>query len=127
MNNLQYEFKFPVVEIVDRYCIAKLKFLKLKNNKEELDFYEKQMQNLDTESITNELKDLYDVHCKVWELEDDFKRYRIENMYSLEEIGKRALKIRDLMENRYILKNLIAKKLNDSIQERKNYGNVFIL
>lgn len=114
--------KFPVIELVDRYCIAKLKFAKLGSNKEELDFYTEQLQDIDFKLIQTELDKLYEVHRRVWELEDDFKKYRVEKMYDLAEVGRRALKCRDIMEERYVLKNVIADKLNDPVKERKNYG-----
>ena len=55
--------KFPVIELVDRYCIAKLKFAKLGNNKEELDFYTEQLGNINFELIKDELDQLYQVHA----------------------------------------------------------------
>ena len=116
-------YKFPVIELVDRYCIAKLKFAKIGNNKEELDFYTEQLHDIDFELISEELDRLYDVHARVWELEDDFKKYRVEKMYDLEEVGRRALHVRDIMEERYVIKNVIADKLNDPVKERKNYGD----
>jgi hypothetical protein len=120
-------FKFPVIELVDRYCIAKLKFAKLGTNKEELDFYTDQLQNINFELIKEELDKLYEVHSRVWELEDDFKKYRVEKMYDLAEVGRRALHVRDIMEERYVIKNVIADKLNDSVKEKKNYNNTFVI
>ena len=116
-------YKFPVIELVDRYCIAKLKFAKIGNNKEELDFYTSQLHDIDFELISEELDRLYEVHARVWELEDDFKKYRVEKMYDLAEVGRRALYVRDIMEERYVIKNVIADKLNDPVKERKNYGD----
>lgn len=116
-------YKFPVIELVDRYCIAKLKFAKIGNNKEELDFYTEQLHDIDFELIKEELDRLYEVHARVWELEDDFKKYRVEKMYDLAEVGRRALHVRDIMEERYSIKNIIADKLNDPVKERKNYGD----
>ena len=66
-------YKFPVIELVDRYCIAKLKFDKIGNNKEELDFYADQIKDIDVPAIRTELDRLYEVHKMVWEIEDDFK------------------------------------------------------
>ena len=120
-------FKFPVIEIVDRYCIAKLKFERTGSNSEELEFYLKQVNQLDLALIQGELDQLYAVHSRIWDLEDDFKKYRIETACSLEEIGRRALLIRDIMEQRYLLKNLIAEKLKDCIREHKNYGGYFVI
>lgn len=114
-------YKFPVIELVDRYCIAKLKFAKLGTNKEELDFYTDQLKDINFELIKEELDKLYEVHRRVWELEDDFKKYRVEKMYDLAEVGRRALHLRDIMQERYFLKNIIADKLNDPVKERKKY------
>ena len=72
-------YKFPVIELVDRYCIAKLKFAKLGDNKEELDFYTDQLKDLDLDLIKEDLDRLYNVHARVWELEDDFKKYTVEH------------------------------------------------
>jgi hypothetical protein len=115
-------YKFPVIELVDRYCIAKLKFAKLGNNKEELDFYTEQLYDIDFELIKEELDQLYEVHAQVWDLEDDFKKFRVEHMYDLAEVGRRALHVRDIMHKRYDLKNAMAAKLNDPVREMKKYG-----
>lgn len=115
-------YKFPVIELVDRYCIAKLKFAKLGNNKEELDFYTDQLHNIDFDLIKEELDKLYKVHEEVWDLEDDFKKFRVEHKYDLAEVGRRALHVRDVMHQRYELKNLMAAKLNDPVREVKKYG-----
>jgi hypothetical protein len=116
-------YKFPVIELVDRWCIAKLKYSKLGNNKEELDFYTEQLHDIDCELIQKELDRLYEVHAQVWEVEDDFKKKRVDDQFDLAEIGRRALYVRDIMEERYVLKNIIADKLNDPVKERKSYGN----
>lgn len=115
-------YKFPVIELVDRYCIAKLKFAKLGNNKEELDFYTEQLHDIDFQLIQEELEQLYKVHAEVWDLEDDFKKFRVEHMYDLAEVGRRALHVRDVMHQRYDLKNRMADKLNDPVKEMKKYG-----
>ena len=115
-------YKFPVIELVDRYCIAKLKFAKLGNNKEELDFYTEQLHDIDFQLIQEELDQLYKVHAEVWDLEDDFKKFRVEHMYDLAEVGRRALHVRDVMHQRYDLKNRMADKLNDPVKEMKKYG-----
>ena len=115
-------YKFPIIELVDRYCIAKLKFAKLGNNKEELDFYTDQLHNINFDLIKEELDQLYKVHEEVWDLEDDFKKFRVEHKYDLAEVGRRALHVRDVMPQRYDLKNLMAEKLNDPVREVKKYG-----
>jgi len=115
-------FKFPIIELVDRYCIAKLKFEKLGNNKPELDFYTDQLSQIGIDNIQEELIQLTDIHRRIWSMEDDFKKYTVELQYSLEEVGRRAIEIRNINGERYIIKNRIADKLNDPIKEIKSYG-----
>ena len=115
-------YKFPVIELVDRFCIAKLKFAKLGDNKEELDFYTDQLKDLDLDLIKEDLDRLYNVHARIWELEDDFKKYTVEHKYSLEEVGRRAIHVRNILNERYVLKNRMAELLNDPVRETKKYG-----
>jgi hypothetical protein len=105
--------------LVDRFVIAQIKFEKTNGeNFLELEFYETQMREIDQFLIRNELEELKNLHGKIWELEDDFKKCRIDGT-SLEEIGKRALLIRDFNNQRVFYKNLIAEKLQDPIKEIK--------
>lgn len=120
-------FKFALIELIDRFCIAKIKFELLGSNKEELDFYSEQLKLLDISKIETELNELEMVHRKIWDMEDEFKKGVVDYKYPLEEIGRRAILIRNLGEERYKLKNKIADLLNDPIKERKNYGNSFLL
>lgn len=119
-------FKFALIELVDRYCIAKLKMELLGNNKEELDFYSEQMKEFDMELIKDELAQLYELHKKIWSMEDDFKKCTVELKYPMDEIGRRAIIIRDISKERYVWKNKIAEKLNDPIREKKKYFNQII-
>jgi hypothetical protein len=109
---------FPVIELVDRYSIAKLKFDKTGSNAAELEFYKTQLDQFDTESITFDLLHLYDIHSEIWSLEADLKRGTEANL-SLEEIGRRAIKIRDWNNRRVALKNSMAEKLGCNIREVK--------
>lgn len=115
-------YKFPIIELVDRYCIAKLKYNKLGTNQPELDFYSDQVKTLDLESIKDDLDELYTIHAQIWEMEDDFKKGVVEHKYPLEEIGRRAIAVRDINSKRYDIKNRISDKLNDPIKEIKKYG-----
>ena len=51
-------------------------------------------------------------------LQDDFKKCRIDNL-PLEEIGRRALHIRDVGFRRVDLKNALAELVNDPVREVK--------
>jgi hypothetical protein len=113
------EFGFPVIELVDRYTIARVKYDKTSGaNAAELDFYSAQIAKLDVKLIQAELLALEDIHRRIWAMEDDFKKCRIDGA-DLAEIGQRALDIRDLNNYRVQYKNSIADKLNDPVREIK--------
>lgn len=109
---------FPVIELVDRYSIAKLKFDKTQANMAELEFYKNQLDQFNTEPIAFDLFQLYDIHTEIWKLESDLKS-GVEANLSLEEIGRRAITIRDWNNRRIALKNTMAEKLNCDIREIK--------
>jgi hypothetical protein len=110
---------FPVVELVDRYAIAQLKWDKTHANEEELNFYQSQLSNYDTDIIDSELKELYDIHKTIWGLESELKTGR-EQELPLEEIGRRAIQIRDWNNKRITLKNVMASKLGCVVKEIKH-------
>ena len=104
---------FPVIELVDRYTIAKLKYEKTQANTGELIFYETQIANFDIKQIESELNQLYNIHKSIWDLEAELKS-GVEESLSLEEIGRRAIKIRNMNNQRIALKNIMADKLNQA-------------
>ena len=111
--------KFPIIEIVDRYAIAVVKYAKTQGtNQEELDFYLEQMQSVNISSEHELILELVEHHRFVWSLEDDFKKGRI-NSESLEEIGRRAIQIRDQGYRRTQLKNMLAELAGDTIKDIK--------
>lgn len=112
---------FPVIELIDRLAIARLKFEITKENKLELDFYEDQAAKFDLTIVADEIQDLVTTHREIWNLEYLLKT-GCEDQLSLEEIGRRAIAVRDKNRRRIQLKNLIAEKLNDPVREiKKNH------
>jgi len=109
---------FPIVELVDRYTIALLKHHKTQINQEELDFYQDQLSNYNLDGIEIDLQTLYQIHSQIWALESDLKSGK-ENQVPLEEIGRRAIEIRNWNQQRIILKNIMAEKLNCKVREIK--------
>ena len=111
--------KFPVIEIVDRYSIAVVKHEKTNGaNQEELDFYLEQMEEANINLSDVKVIELIEHHRYVWSLEDDFKKAKIDAL-PLEEIGRRALYIRDIGYRRVDLKNALAEIVNDPVREIK--------
>jgi hypothetical protein len=111
--------KFPVIEIVDRYAIAVVKHEKTNGaNQEELDFYLEQMKQANINPSDVKVIELIEHHRYVWSLEDDFKKAKIDAL-PLEEIGRRAIYIRDIGYRRVDLKNALAEMVNDPVREIK--------
>jgi hypothetical protein len=111
--------KFPIIEIVDRYAISVVKHKKNNgDNQEELDFYLEQMKEANINPLNVKVIELIEHHSYVWSLEDDFKKAKIDAL-PLEEIGRRALYIRDIGYRRVDLKNALAESVGDTVREIK--------
>jgi hypothetical protein len=107
---------FPTIELYDRLAIAEVKWEKTLANKAELAWYQ------DHCSVSADVRELYedlkDIHRRIWALESELKTGR-EQELALEEIGRRAIAIRDLNNQRINLKNTIAERLGDPVREIK--------
>jgi hypothetical protein len=110
---------FPITELMDRLAIAEVKSIKSNGaNKEELAWYAGQAASIDTSVIINEYTELKQIHVKIWELEALLKSGHEEQL-PLEEIGRRAIEIRNYNNQRVKLKNTMAEKLNCPVREIK--------
>jgi hypothetical protein len=109
---------FPIIELIDRLAIAEIKFLKTQLNQPEVDWYKQQFDKHNFSSITLQYEELKNIHLKIWNLESDI-RMGMEHKLGLEEVGIRALAIRDWNNKRVALKNQIAEKLHCNVREIK--------
>ena len=109
---------FPIIELVDRLAIAEVKFQRTQANKEELIWYEEQALRINISEIVAEYQALKRIHNEIWDLEAELKTGR-EAELELEEIGRRAIAIRDHNNKRISLKNAIAEKLACPVREIK--------
>jgi hypothetical protein len=110
--------QFPIIELLDRLAIARIKHQRIGNNQIELDFYRTQTTHLDLALVQTELSNLEQIHNEIWELEKELKSGR-ESELPLEEIGRRAIKIRDWNNKRVSIKNAMAEKLSCPVREIK--------
>lgn len=110
---------FPVIELIDRLAIAEVKFKRTAGgNKEELKWYLDQSSRFDLTPAAGLYNDLVCIHDEIWELEGLLKTGH-EQELGLEEIGRRAIKIRDWNNKRIAIKNQIAEKLGCAVREIK--------
>jgi len=111
--------KFPVIELIDRLAIAEVKFKRTHGaNAEELTWYMNQAIKYNIEDVEDLYMNLVAVHNTIWDLESELKTGR-EAELPLEEIGRRAIAIRDHNNERIRIKNAIAEQLECPVREIK--------
>lgn len=110
---------FPAAELLDRLAIARVKWRRTHANIEELNYYELQAQNLSMGPECHDfMLELETIHDTIWDLEKELKS-GCEQELSLEEIGRRAIAVRDHNNRRVQYKNLLAENVGCSVREIK--------
>ena len=109
----------PISEIIDRYTITKLKTERTSEDvREELSAYKLEMENYGS-AVNEFVEKLYDVNGRLWNTEKDI---RDGKNLPLEEIGKLALKVRNLNCERNGIKAEIVERFSEGFKEIKiNY------
>lgn len=103
----------PICELCDRLTIAKLKLQRLPDNELNKDLLQKQIAYYENgidytaPKICELISALLDINGQIWDAEYDIRK-GLDNMLGLAEIGKRALKIRNLNCIRVAVKNEIT-------------------
>ena len=119
--------KMPLSEILDRYTITKLKSERTDEDvSDELRTYKKEIDNLDYVERSNQIISfidrLYEINGELWNTEGDIRK-GVE--MPLEEIGRLALKVRDLNCTRNEIKEEIVDTFAEGFKEIKiNYKKV---
>jgi hypothetical protein len=116
----------PELELVDRLCIARVKYKRTTGgNQDELDWYEDRyrelINDLDAEQLDQLNKDIEEItkiHNQIWNLEWQLKS-GVEHLLPLDEIGRRAIAIRDWNNRRISYKNSIAALFGLKMREIK--------
>ena len=110
----------PVLELIDRLCIARVKHARTHGaNQIELDWYEAKLRELpQSAELDDAIQAMTDIHHAIWDLEWQLKS-GVEQMLSLQEIGRRAIAIRDFNNRRIAYKNSVARILNHPVREIK--------
>ena len=117
----------PLSEILDRYTITKLKSERTNEDvSEELRTYKKEIDNPDYVERSNEIVSfidrLYEINGELWNTEGDIRK-GVE--MPLEEIGRLALKVRDLNCKRNEIKAEIVDTFSEGFKEIKiNYKKI---
>ena len=115
--------EMPLPEVLDRFTIVRLKVERI-GEPQILDEYNALKQAIEDEkkhgTLIKEdwLQRLYDLNAKIWDLEHDIRRGK-EGELGLEEVGRRALAIRDLNKQRVGIKNEVAQVTRKGFQDVK--------
>ena len=119
--------KMPLSEILDRYTITKLKSERTNEDvSDELRTYKKEVDNPDYVERSNQIISfidrLYEINGELWDTEGDIRK-GVD--MPLEEIGRLALKVRDLNCTRNEIKAEIVDTFSEGFKEIKiNYKKI---
>ena len=113
----------PLPEILDRLSILKLKIERIgePHLKEELQAYQIAIKEFKQRGIIVKdewLNRLYTINGKIWDLESDIRKGK-EGEIGLEEVGRRAIAIRELNKQRVSIKNEIVQKTGIGFKDVK--------
>lgn len=112
--------EIPLADVIDRYTILKLKSERLTAEQRkfepilnrELLAYEQALMDYRQRGISVKqewVDELYNINGNCWDLEAAIRQGKEEEL-GLEEVGRRAILIRDVNRQRIAVKNLIAKE-----------------
>lgn len=113
----------PLPEVLDRFVIVRLKMerIKTENKKSEYEYYKKAIEDYKKRGfiVKQEWIDkLYEANAKIWDLEYDLRKGKDEEL-GLEEVGRRAIKIRETNKIRITIKNEIAEITGSGFKDVK--------
>lgn len=116
----------PELELIDRLCIARVKYQRTTGgNQAELDWYEARYQELiqrltpgQCDTLNHNIQEITRIHNQIWDLEWQLKS-GVEHLLELDEIGRRAIAIRDWNNRRITYKNSIAELFGLELREIK--------
>ena len=119
--------RMPLSEIIDRYTITKLKSERTNEDvSEELRTYKREIESPDyvekSSQIESFIDRLYEINGELWNTEGDIRK-GVD--MPLEEIGRLALKVRDLNCKRNEIKAEIVDAFSEGFKEIKiNYKKI---
>lgn len=120
---------YPIAELCDRLSIEKLKVERIPDyvstfvvdaQKE----YAKRVPEEIESRVYDYLFQLKEWNGKIWDLESDIRKGK-EGELGLEEVGRRALAIRDLNGERIRVKNQIAELFDEYLEKKFNHASQY--
>ena len=114
---------YPINEIADRHSICRLKEERAAvDMSKEMNIYEEELKQYNG-SIWNYVERLYQINGEIWDLEAAI-RQGLDDELGLEEIGRRAIEIRNKNKIRISIKNEIVDAFGEGFRDIKvNHGS----
>ena len=116
--------RMPISEIADRYSIVLLKSERIEgvDLSLELATYKHELQGY--KDAGEFIKRLYDINKEIWDLESDIRKGK-EKTLGLEEVGRRAILIREKNKMRVSIKNEMVDRFDEGFKDIKmNHASV---
>ncbi len=115
--------EMPLAEVIDRFVIVRLKKerIKTENKTDEYEHYKKVLEDYKKQGMDIKqewIEKLYEANGKIWDLESDLRKGK-EGLLGLEEVGKRAIQIREINKIRISIKNKIVEETNSGFKDIK--------
>ena len=114
--------KMPIGEILDRYSIAILKKERANaENQQEIEDLTKEIESYKfthNEFVEELIGKLIEINGKIWDLESDIRKGK-EGELGLEEVGRRAIKIREFNKIRVGYKNDTVEVFGEGYKDIK--------
>jgi hypothetical protein len=112
---------YPTPDLYDRYTIECLKRDRANaNNVVHIIILSNEIDRRGRyEDLINEL---YIINGQIWDLESDIRKGK-EGELGLEEVGRRAIAIRELNNKRIFIKNLVAERFAEFGEKKYNHAS----
>lgn len=111
--------KLSIGDVIDRWTIAYLKQIRGGvNTTDEQYAYQDYCAEYNQKIIVEAFKQLFQHNGDIWSLESDIRKGK-ESELGLEEVGRRALQIRDHNKLRIKVKNELNQIFNEGFEEVK--------
>lgn len=113
----------PLDEILDKMSIIKLKIERIgePHLKKQYEEYKKAIKEFENKGMVIKKEwfdDLSEINGKMWDLEADIRKGKEEEL-GLEEVGRRAIAIRDFNKQRIAVKNKIVEETGIGFKDVK--------
>jgi len=115
--------EMPLSEVIDRFVIVRLKMerVKTEDKKAEYEFYKNVLEDYKKDGIIIKqdwIDRLYNANSQIWDLESDIRKGK-EGDLGLEEVGRRAIKIREINKIRISIKNEVVEFTGSGFKDIK--------